>query len=90
MIVRLHYADGTHEDHPLVDGQHIADYIGKFNVPQSKFAMRVRDGGQLRSLAITPKRTEVIEAIELIKPDHNSAPLVMALTVELGDDSAKH
>ncbi len=27
MIVRLHYADGTTEDHPLLNGEHFADYI---------------------------------------------------------------
>ncbi len=83
MIVRLRYSDGQAEDHPLIDGQHIADYIGKFDVPKSKFALSTQAGGQLRYLAISPKRTEMIDAIELVKPEHHSAPIVMAITVEL-------
>jgi hypothetical protein len=83
MIVRLRYSDGLAEDHPLIDGQHVADYIDRFNVPQSKHAFTARDGGQVRYLAITPKRAEIIDAIELVKPEHHSAPIVMAITVEL-------
>ncbi|MDZ4851085.1 MAG: PVC-type heme-binding CxxCH protein [Pirellulaceae bacterium] len=84
MIVRLKYADGQTEDHPLIDGQHIADYIGKFDVPKSKFAFAMQDGGQLRTLQLKPKREVVIDAIELVKPDHKTAPVVMAITIEPG------
>lgn len=81
MIVRLHYADGETEDHPLYDGEHFADYIGVFNVPKSKLAFKLRNQ-QIRYLAIHPKRTAVISNIELVKgPDH-TAPVVMAVTVE--------
>ncbi len=83
LIVRLHYAGGGSEDHPLVSGQHIADYIDRFDVPQSTFALRAIDGGQVRYLTIQPQRNEMIDAIELVKPDHHSAPLVMAITVEV-------
>ncbi|MBW8884392.1 MAG: c-type cytochrome, partial [Planctomycetia bacterium] len=38
LIVRLHYADGKTEDHPLTNGEHFADYIRRIDVPQSKFA----------------------------------------------------
>ena len=31
MIVRLHYADGKTEDHPLVNGEQLADYVGSQN-----------------------------------------------------------
>lgn len=83
MIVRLNYADGTSEDHPLVNGQHVADYIGPFEVPKSKLAFRTTTGGQIRSLAIEPKKTESINSIEFVKPKHRSAPVVMAVTVEV-------
>lgn len=83
MIVRLRYADGQSEDHPLIDGQHIADYIGVFHVPESKFAFETQNGGQLRYLAIKPKRDALIETVDLVKPAHRSAPVVMAMTVEL-------
>src|SRR5207249_3502588 len=36
MIVRLHYADGSTEDHPLRNGVHFADYIRPVDVPGSK------------------------------------------------------
>ena len=38
MIVRLHYADGKTEDHPLKNGEHFADYIRGVDVPGSKLA----------------------------------------------------
>jgi len=82
MIVRLRYTDGQTEDHPLISGQHIADYIGLFDVPQSLAALKTIDGGQVRYLAIEPKRKDVIETIELVKPDHQTAPVVMAITIE--------
>ena len=90
MIVRLRYDDGKNEEHPLVDGQHFADYNGKFNVPKSKFALDTQSGGQIRQLTIIPKRENVIETIELEKPDHRSSPLVFAITVERSDLQANH
>ena len=56
MIVRLHYADGKTEDHPLQNGVHFADYIRVIDVPGSKLAVRLRGGQQLRYLTINPKR----------------------------------
>ncbi len=82
MIVRLHYADAATEDHPLIDGQHIADYIGVFEVPQSQLAFKTIDGGQIRYLAIKPKRPEIIDSIEFVKPDGHTAPIVFAITAE--------
>ncbi len=82
VIVRLQYADGQSEDHPLVSGQHIADYIGLFEVPESKLALRASSGGQVRTLSINPARDAVIDTIELIKPDHVTAPLFFAITAE--------
>jgi putative membrane-bound dehydrogenase-like protein len=81
MIVRLHYADGETEDHRLLNGSHFADYIRVVDVPESKLAFRLR-GQQLRYLAITPARADVIGSIEFVKGNDTSAPLVMAVTVE--------
>ncbi len=47
MIVRLRYADGEVEDHPLKNGEEMADYIRRIDVPGSKFAFQLR-GQQLR------------------------------------------
>src|SRR5437868_14895115 len=82
MIVRLHYADGKTEDHELKNGEHFADYIRRVDVPGSQFAFRVGRGQQVRYLAVTPKRTDLIKQIELVKGPDTTAPVVMAVTVE--------
>ncbi|MDW8198742.1 MAG: ThuA domain-containing protein [Gemmataceae bacterium] len=82
MIVRLTYADGQTEDHELRNGVHFADYIRRFDVPESKFAFALRNQ-QVRYLAITPKRPDaVIKTIEFVKGPDRTAPIVMAVTVE--------
>jgi hypothetical protein len=81
MIVRLHYADGVMEDHKLLNGEHVADYIRRVDVPGSEFAFAVR-GQQLRHVTVVPQRDGVIQKIELIKGDDATAPIVMAATVE--------
>ncbi|WP_153555743.1 PVC-type heme-binding CxxCH protein [Roseimaritima sediminicola] len=81
MIVRLHYADGRSEDHPLRNGVHFADYIRRVDVPQSQFAFELGDQ-QIRYLNITPRRDETIERLEFVKGEDNSAPIIMAVTIE--------
>src|SRR5262249_40880106 len=49
MIVRIHYAGGSVEDHPLENGVHFADYIRVVDVPGSKLAFNLR-GQQIRYL----------------------------------------
>ncbi|WP_449342998.1 PVC-type heme-binding CxxCH protein [Tautonia sociabilis] len=83
MIVRIHYQDGTTEDHELRNGVHIADYIRRVDVPGSILAFEPR-GRQLRYLAIQPERPDDrIDRIELVKGEDQTAPLVMAVTVEI-------
>jgi hypothetical protein len=86
MVVRLHYAGGSVEDHPLENGVHFADYIRVVDVPGSKLAFRLR-GRQVRYLSVTPKKNEIIQRIELIKGPDQSAPIVLAVTVEVPDAS---
>ncbi len=81
LIVRLRYEDGSREDHPLLNGVHFADYIRRVDVPGSKFAFQLRSA-QLRYLAITPKKPDPIATIELVKGSDDTAPVVMAVTVE--------
>ncbi|MCU0704990.1 MAG: ThuA domain-containing protein [Fimbriiglobus sp.] len=82
MVVVLHYADGKTEEHELKNGVHFADYIRKVDVPESKHAFALR-GQQIRYLAVTPKRTDAaILKIDLVKGKDDSAPIVMAVTVE--------
>lgn len=82
MIVRLHYANGATEDHPLENGVHFADYIRHVDVPGSKLAFLLR-GQQVRYLAVHPKTADPIERIELIKGPDQTAPIIMAVTVEV-------
>jgi uncharacterized protein len=84
MIVRLRYSDKSVEDHPLRNGVEFADYIRPIDVPGSKLAFRLR-GQQLRYLSILPRRSEPIESIELVKGPDGTAPIVMAVTVEIRD-----
>ena len=81
MTVRFHYSDGQTEDHALQNGIHIADYIRRVDVPKSEFAFAL-GGQQLRYLAVKPKRDQVIDTVELIKGDDQTAPIVMAITIE--------
>src|SRR5262249_54298397 len=83
LIVRLHYADGTVEDHGLENGVHFADYIRVVNVPGSKLAFNLR-GQQIRFLTVLPRKAGTIERIELVKGPDETAPIVMAMTVEVG------
>lgn len=81
MIVRLHYADGTHEDHELLNAVHIADYIRRVDVPGSEFAFML-GGQQVRHVAVTPRKASRISTIELAKGSDRSAPIVMGVTIE--------
>ena len=81
MIVRLHYASGATEDHPLLNGAHFADYVRKYNVPNSTLALTLGPH-QIRYLSIEPKSQTTIERIEFIKGEDNTAPIVMAVTIE--------
>ncbi len=88
LIVRLHYVDGETEDHELRNGIHFADYIRRVDVPESKFAFDLR-GKQMRYLAIQPQRAAVIERLELVKGPDDSAPVVMAITVETANATSE-
>lgn len=81
MIVRLHYASGKTEDHDLLNGVHFADYVRRVDVPASEFAYQL-GSGQIRYLSISPGRPDRIDTVELVKGSDNSAPIVMAVTVE--------
>lgn len=83
MIVRLNYADGTIEDHKLINGQHFADYNGLFEVPKSKLAFKTNGGRyQVRYLSIAPERNGLIQSMDFVKGDDRTAPIVVAVTVE--------
>ena len=83
MIVRLHYADGKVEDHPLENGVQFADYIRVVDVPGSKLAFTLgRPADPL--LRRSAQEEGRIDRIELVKGPDATAPVVMAVTVEGG------
>lgn len=85
MTVRLRYADGSTEDHALLDGVHFADYINAdIKVPESKLAFKLR-GQQVRYLKIVPEKSAVIERVEFVKGSNHTAPIIVAVTVESRD-----
>jgi uncharacterized protein len=83
MIVRIHYANGKTEDHELKNGEHLADYIRRVDVPGSKFAFFTQGRQQVRYLKIEPKLKDKIDKIEFVKGTDITAPVVMAVTLEM-------
>jgi hypothetical protein len=83
MTIRLRYADGQTEEHPLRNGEHIADYIRETDVPGSELAFVTPDGRQVRYMALVPNRDAVISEVQFVKgePDY-AAPLVFAITIQ--------
>ena len=53
------------------------------DVPGSKFAFLFDGKQQARYLSIEPKRMEVIDRIEFVQGGDMTAPVIMALTLEL-------
>jgi len=82
MLVRLTYDDESQEVHPLVNGEHISDYIARNDVPGSTFAFDLA-GRQVRHVVVVPKRPQPIKTIELVKGGDGTAPIVMAVTAEM-------
>jgi putative membrane-bound dehydrogenase-like protein len=83
MIVKLHYKDGTVEEHKLLNGEHFADYVQRNDVPGSKFAFLFAGKQQARYLKIEPQRGDVIERIEFVQGGDTTAPVIIALTLEI-------
>ena len=82
LTVRLHYADGKTEDHPLTNGVHIADYIGRREVSGSAFAFSFKGGQQARVLTVKPQRDAAVARIEFVKGADDTSPIILAVTVE--------
>lgn len=81
LVVRIHYTGGRIEEHALRNGVEFADYIRVVDVPESKLAFKLRNQ-QVRYFAIPTARDDRIDRIELIKGPDETAPVVMAVTLE--------
>ena len=88
LTAKIRYADGQVEDHPLKNGVEFAEYIRRVDVPGSKFAFGFKGGQQIRYLAIRPKRTEPIAAIDFVRGNDAVAPIIMAVTLEFPTPAA--
>ncbi len=80
------YADGQREERVLTDGTEFADWIGRNEVPGSKWVdvLAEESWGQVRTFAVAPGRTDVVVAsIVLESFDNHLAPTFVALTAEL-------
>lgn len=82
MLVRFTYDDESQEVHPLINGEHISDYISRNDVPGSSFAFDL-GGRQVRHVVVVPKQSKPIKTVELVKGDDRTAPIVMAVTAEM-------
>jgi hypothetical protein len=85
MIVRLKYAGGAMEDHPLLDAVHFTYYYTLDDVPGSRRAIVLKGKHQMRHVVITPGRSAPIEQIEFLAGPDEKAPVVMAVTVEVAE-----
>jgi len=83
LVVKLHYKDGTVEEHKFRNGEHFADYIKRNDVPGSRFAFLFEGNQQARYLSIQPRRADVIDRIEFVQGGDTTAPIIIALTLEL-------
>jgi putative membrane-bound dehydrogenase-like protein len=80
------YADGQREEKVLKDGTEFADWIGRHEVPGSRWVDVLAEDswGQLRTFAVAPGRPEaVVASITLESYDNHLAPTFVALTAQL-------
>ncbi len=82
LIVRLHYKDGSSEDHELKNGVQFATVDRREDVPQSVFAFAMGDQ-QMRHVKINPKKNDAIVDLELVKGNDTTVPMVLAITAEM-------
>ena len=83
LTVRLRYADGGTEEFPWKNGEQVADFHHREDVPGSEFAFRDDVGHQVRYLTVTPSRRDSLAAIEFVKGETaDITPVVLAVTVE--------
>src|SRR5262249_17480202 len=81
VTVKLHYAPGKTEEHPIVNGEHFSDYIARNDVPGSKYVPLLR-GKQVRYLKVEPKLKDKIDKVEFVKGPDSTAPVIVAVTLE--------
>ncbi|MDB6072242.1 MAG: hypothetical protein JWL81_3413, partial [Verrucomicrobiales bacterium] len=87
--VTVNYVDGQKEEIVARDGVEFADYIGRFEVPGSKFVPGLlSNSAQLRWYTKLLKRTEAIKSVVLESFANGVAPTTLAVTAELAEPGA--
>ncbi len=64
-----------------MNGQHLATYRERVDVPDSKFAINA-EGKQIRYIRLPIESKKPLKSIEFVKGGDPSIPLVFAVTVE--------
>ncbi len=84
----VQFAGGASETLEFRNGVEFADYIGRVEVPGSRFAEGVTKNGQVRWSSKQLKTTAPIEKITLESADSGVAPTTFAITAELAEANA--
>ncbi|MBK8181257.1 MAG: ThuA domain-containing protein [Planctomycetes bacterium] len=80
------YADGSREEVVLHDGVEFADWIGRRDVPGSKYVedlVKPGSWGQIRTFDLAPGQRKVVAAVEIESYDNHLSPTFFGLTAEL-------
>lgn len=89
MKVTVNFADGQKEEIMAYDGVEFADYIGRYEVPGSKFVPGLlRNGAQLRWYTKLLQHTGEIASVIMESFGNEVAPTTLAVTAELADPGA--
>ena len=87
--VTVNYTDGQKEELLARDGVEFADYIGRFDVPGSRYVPGLlKNGAQLRWYTKLLKRTAPIGSIVMESFANEVAPTTLAVTAELAEPGA--
>ena len=89
MKVTVHYADGQQEELVATNGIEFADYIGRFDVPGSRYAPDLlRNNAQLRWYTKLLQKTGAITSIVMESFANGLAPTTLAVTAQWAEAGA--
>ena len=89
MKVTVNYADGQKEELMATNGVEFADYIGRFDVPGSRYVPDLlKNGAQLRWYSKLLQKTGAISTIVMESFANRLAPTTLAVTAEWAEAGA--
>jgi putative membrane-bound dehydrogenase-like protein len=87
--VTVNFADGQKEELLAYDGVEFADYIGRFEVPGSRYVPDLlKNGAQLRWYTKLLSHTGAIDSVVMESFANSVAPTTLAVTAELAEPGA--